>query len=61
MPPVRSKKHSFDMAERAKMKALVYESLEEALAEKFHTSITYLAQLNGHRKFEAGSDIVVPT
>ena len=49
------------MAERAKMKALVYESLEEALAEKFHTSITYLAQLNGHRKFEAGSDIVVPT
>ncbi|MDO9358627.1 MAG: L,D-transpeptidase family protein [Polaromonas sp.] len=49
-----------DMAERAKMKALVYESVDEALAEKFHTSIAYLKQLNGNRKIEAGKDMVVP-
>lgn len=49
-----------DMAERAKLKALVYESADEALAEKFHTSIAYLKQLNGGRKIEAGKDIVVP-
>ena len=49
-----------DMAERAKMKALVYESADEALAEKFHTSISYLQQLNGGRKVEAGKEIVVP-
>ena len=48
------------MDERAKMKALVYESVEEALAEKFHTSIAYLKQLNGGRKVEAGKDLVVP-
>lgn len=49
-----------DMAERAKMKALVYESVDEALAEKFHTSIAWLKQLNGGRKIEAGKEIVVP-
>ncbi len=49
-----------DMAERAKLKALVFESVDEALAEKFHTSIAYLKQLNGGRKIEAGKDIVVP-
>ncbi|WP_296925280.1 L,D-transpeptidase [Polaromonas sp.] len=49
-----------DMAERAKMKAMVFESVDEALAEKFHTSIAYLKQLNGGRKIEAGKDIVVP-
>jgi lipoprotein-anchoring transpeptidase ErfK/SrfK len=49
-----------DMAERAKMKALVFESVEEALAEKFHTSIAYLKELNKGRKLEAGKDIVVP-
>jgi lipoprotein-anchoring transpeptidase ErfK/SrfK len=49
-----------DMAERAKLKALVFESADEALAEKFHTSIAYLKQLNGGRKLEAGKDIVVP-
>ncbi len=49
-----------DMAERAKLKALVYESADEALAEKFHTSMAYLKQLNGGRKLEAGKDIVVP-
>lgn len=49
-----------DMNERAKLKALVYESLDEALAEKFHVSIAYLRQLNGGRKIQAGQDIVVP-
>ena len=48
------------MDERAKMKALVYESPEEALAEKFHTSIAYLKQLNDGRKLEAAKEIVVP-
>lgn len=49
-----------DMNERAKMKSMVYESADEALAEKFHTSIAYLKQLNGGRKVEAGKEIVVP-
>ena len=49
-----------DINERAKMKALVYESVEEALSEKFHTSIAYLKQLNGGRKVEAGKEIVAP-
>lgn len=48
------------MEERAKMKALVYESVDEALAERFHTSIAYLKQINGGRKIEAGKEIVVP-
>ena len=48
------------MDERARMKALVYESVEEALAEKFHTSIAYLKQLNGGGQIEAGKDLVVP-
>ncbi len=48
------------MEERAKMKALVYESADEALAEKFHTSIAYLKQLNGGHKIESGKEIVVP-
>lgn len=49
-----------DMNERAKMKSMVYESVDEALAEKFHTSIAYLKQLNGGRRMEAGKEIVVP-
>jgi len=53
-------KTAADMNERAKMKALVYETADEALAEKFHTSIAYLKQLNGGRKVEAGKEIVVP-
>lgn len=48
------------MDERAKMKALVYESVEEALAEKFHTSTGYLKQLNGGINIEAGKQITVP-
>ena len=48
------------MEERAKMKALVYESADEALAEKFHTSIAYLKQLNSGRKIETGQEMMVP-
>ncbi len=49
-----------DMNERAKMKALVYESADEALSEKFHTSMRYLKQLNKGQKVEAGKEVVVP-
>ncbi len=49
-----------DMAERGKMKALPYESLEEALAERAHTSIAYLKELNAGRKIEAGAELILP-
>jgi len=49
-----------DMNERALLKALPYESAEEAMAEKFHTSISYLKQLNGGKGVEAGSELIVP-
>ena len=49
-----------DMNERAKMKALVYETVDEALSEKFHTSVGYLKQLNAGTKVEAGKELVVP-
>jgi lipoprotein-anchoring transpeptidase ErfK/SrfK len=42
------------------MKALVYESPIEALAERYHTSTAYLQRLNGSRPLAAGSAIVVP-
>ncbi len=48
------------MDERAKMKALVYESVEEELAEKFHSSIGYLKQLNGGATIEIGKELIVP-
>ncbi|MBC7609888.1 MAG: murein L,D-transpeptidase [Polaromonas sp.] len=48
------------MNERAKMKALVYESIEEALAEKFHTSTGYIKQLNGGGSMDSGRQITVP-
>ncbi len=48
------------MDERAKMKALVYESIEEAMAEKFHASPGYLQQLNGSGTLDAGKQITVP-
>ena len=48
------------MVDRAKMKALVCESPDKALAEKFHASMTYLNLLNGGRKVESGKDRIVP-
>jgi lipoprotein-anchoring transpeptidase ErfK/SrfK len=50
-----------DVQERAKMKWLGYESLEEELSEKFHESPALLAQLNPGKKFDvAGERIIVP-
>jgi lipoprotein-anchoring transpeptidase ErfK/SrfK len=48
-----------DMMERAKLKALDYESLREALAERFHMSQKVLAELNRSKAFNAGDDLVV--
>jgi lipoprotein-anchoring transpeptidase ErfK/SrfK len=48
-----------DMMERAKMKALGYESLPEALGERFHMSPALLRELNPGQSFAAGREIVV--
>ena len=48
------------VADRAQLKAMPYESLEEALAERFHTSTALLKELNRGRRIEAGSELVVP-
>ena len=49
-----------DMDERAKLKSLDYENIEEALAEKYHVSPKYLKDLNPGSSFGAGDEIVVP-
>ncbi|WP_313082771.1 L,D-transpeptidase [Pulveribacter sp.] len=49
-----------DMAERAKMEALPYQSLDEMLGERFHVNPDYLKRLNPGTKIAAGSEIVVP-
>lgn len=49
-----------DMAERARLKALHYESLDEAIAERFHVNPAYLKRLNGGQAPAAGAEIVVP-
>jgi lipoprotein-anchoring transpeptidase ErfK/SrfK len=50
-----------DMAEKAKLTALGYESAIEALAEKFHASPALLKRLNpGKDLAKAGEQIVVP-
>ena len=48
------------MADRAKLDGLSYSSLEEALAEKYHTTPAKLRALNPGADFAAGSQIVVP-
>ncbi len=50
------------MVERAKLKSLDYESVREALAERFHLSESMLVQLNRGRttEFKAGDEIIVP-
>lgn len=48
-----------DMMERAKLKALGYESIQEALAERFHMSPALLRELNRGNTFAAGNRIVV--
>ena len=48
-----------DMAQRAKLKSLDYESIEEALSEKHHMAPTLLADLNKGARFRAGDEIVI--
>jgi len=49
-----------DMMDRAKLPRLGYESVLEALAERFHASPQLLRALNPGRKFAAGEEIQVP-
>ena len=49
-----------DLMERAKLPWLGYETLAEALAEKFHVSPRLLRDLNPGRKFAAGTEIWAP-
>ena len=48
-----------DMMERARLKSLDYETIQEAIAERFHMSQGLLTQLNRGRRFEAGTQLVV--
>jgi lipoprotein-anchoring transpeptidase ErfK/SrfK len=49
-----------DTMEKAKLDALGYTSVEEALAEKFHVAPRLIAQLNPGKPLEAGTALVVP-
>ena len=49
-----------DMMERAQLKSLDYETVQEALGEKFHCSPKWLQGANRGGAFEAGDKIVVP-
>ena len=49
-----------DMMEKAKLPALGYTSVQEALGEKFHMSPTLLKKLNPKASFTAGEEILVP-
>jgi lipoprotein-anchoring transpeptidase ErfK/SrfK len=49
-----------DIMERAQLDRLGYESLLEALAEKFHASPQLLRDLNKGKPFQAGDQIIVP-
>jgi lipoprotein-anchoring transpeptidase ErfK/SrfK len=49
-----------DMMEKAKLPALGYASLLEALGERFHSSPALLKRMNPAAKFIAGEDIQVP-
>ena len=48
-----------EMADRAKLKFMGYENLQEAISEKHHMSPRALADLNRGAKFQAGDEIVV--
>ncbi len=48
-----------DMAERAKLKSLDYETIEEALSEQHHMAPRLLKELNKGAGFKAGDAIVV--
>jgi lipoprotein-anchoring transpeptidase ErfK/SrfK len=49
-----------DMVEKAKLPALAYRSVLEALSERFHTTASLLEQLNPGIRFEEGVAIHVP-
>lgn len=49
-----------DMMERAQLKSLGYESIHEALGEKFHCSPKWLRSANPGSAFAAGDKIIVP-
>ena len=49
-----------DMMERSQLKSLGYESIHEALGEKFHCSPKWLRTTNQSSSFKAGESIVVP-
>ena len=49
-----------DMMAKAELPALGYETLPEALGEKFHSSPDLLARLNPGKSFAAGVTIAVP-
>ena len=49
-----------DMVEQAKLPALGYRDVREALAERFHTTPALLQQLNPGATFAAGEEIAVP-
>ncbi len=48
-----------DMAERAKLKSLDYENIQEALSERHHMAPRLLKELNKGASFKAGDAIVV--
>jgi len=49
-----------DMMEKAKLTALGYTSVQEALGERFHASPALLQKLNPGKSFAAGEAITVP-
>jgi len=49
-----------DLVEQSKLPALGYTSVEEALAERFHTTPAVLRRLNSTATFAAGEAIMVP-
>jgi lipoprotein-anchoring transpeptidase ErfK/SrfK len=49
-----------DMMEKAKLPALGYSTVQEALGEKFHASPALLAKLNPAATFVVGEQIIVP-
>jgi lipoprotein-anchoring transpeptidase ErfK/SrfK len=49
-----------DLAEQAKLPALTYTSVVEALAERFHATPALLTRLNPDAQFTAGETVTVP-
>jgi lipoprotein-anchoring transpeptidase ErfK/SrfK len=49
-----------DMMQKASLSALGYASLLEAIAERFHSTPTFLQQLNPGARFAEGEEIEVP-